>query len=439
MAVVNVQQEKFQFKVKIEREPPEGQIVGLILENGLQVVMLKKKVTPVVAVDVWYMVGSKNEQIGKSGFAHLFEHMMFEGSENVKKAEHMKLINQVGGMVNGSTSQDRTNYWEVVPSNQLELALWLEADRMRSLNLSQTNFENQRATVQEERRLRIDNQPYMRVIYELKDEVAYKNFAYKHSVIGSMEDLNNATLDDVKNFHQIYYRPNNAFISIVGDFEILSVVEMIRRYFQNIPAGPTIPPVDLSEPTHQPTTKVSYHDPFAPFPALSISYHVPERKHRDFYAVELLEKIMFDGESSRLYSKLIEEKQLALHILGGADGKFGPGLFFIFAQLNPQRSLDDLHSLINDEFNRLIQEKVSETELRKAKNKIKADYISQQESVRTLADMLCFYGTVFNNPLQYLTDIELFESLSRDDLLNVAQNYFRSINQSVIEIFPKKV
>ena len=215
----------FRFHKKLVSEPEEFQLTGLQLENGLQVIMLKNHQVPVVAVDIWYKVGSKDEKPGKSGFAHLFEHMMFEGSENVGKAEHMKLLTDVGGTVNGSTTQDRTNYWQVVPANQLELALWLEADRMRSLKINRENFENQRATVKEERRLRIDNQPYMPVIYELKDQIAHENFAYQHSVMGSMEDLDRATLEDVTAFHSLYYRPNNAVLTVV---EILSCSRLIH-------------------------------------------------------------------------------------------------------------------------------------------------------------------------------------------------------------------
>jgi zinc protease len=427
----------FQFSTKISQEPPDHQIIGYKLQNGLQVVFLKKKKTPVVAVNLWYKVGSKDEKAGKSGFAHLFEHMMFEGSKNVSKAEHMRLINQVGGMVNGSTTQDRTNYWEVVPSNQVELALWLEADRMHSLNLSRENFENQRATVKEERRLRIDNQPYMKVVYELKDDIAYSNFAYKHSVIGSMEDLDNATLKDVREFHDLYYQPNNAVLSLVGDFEILKAVDLIEEHFGHIPRGSEVPKVDLSEPVHPSETRIKYQDQFAPFPAVLISYHIPDRKHHDYYPVNLIEKVMFDGESSRFYRRLVEEKQVALHLVGGDDGKIGPGLFFIFAQLHPQKSLPDLISGIDEEFSRLSSELVDKSEIIKAKNKVRADFVAQQESVRTHADLLSYYSIVFNNPAYYLTEHARYESIGREELLKTSEKYFRQENRTVIEIFSK--
>lgn len=434
----NLLHSEFQYLKQLETEPDPQQIVGIQLQNGLQVIMMKNHRTPIVAMDIWYKVGSKNEKPGKSGFAHLFEHMMFEGSQNVGKAEHMRMINDVGGTVNGSTSQDRTNYWEIVPANQLELALWLEADRMRSLRITQENFENQRSTVKEERRLRIDNQPYMRVLYELKDEVAYTNFAYKHSVIGSMEDLDRATLDDVRSFHELFYRPNNAVLTIVGDFQVLHALALVRKYFEKIPKGPAIPKVDLTEPTNEDEIRLVYEDQFAPFPAVAVSFKIPERTHPDFYALEILEKIFFDGESSRIYSRLVEKDQTALHVFGGQDGKFGPGLFFIFAQLHPGKKFSDLENTIFREFEEICHEQLTGVELTKAKNKIKSDFVSQQESVRSLADLFCFYATLQNDPEQLYREMALFEKISAAEVQKVAKSYFSRKNSSVIEIYPKK-
>lgn len=428
---------QFQFSDTIGSEPPENRIVGCRLQNGLTVVMMKNRSIPVVAVDLWYEVGSRNEEQGKSGFAHLFEHMMFEGSENVEKSQHMRLINDVGGIVNGSTTQDRTNYWEVVPSNQLELALWLEADRMRSLNLTQENFDNQRDTVKEERRLRIDNQPYMKVIFELKDEIAYSNYAYKHSVIGSMADLDNASLEDVRNFHSTYYRPNNAILSVVGDIEVNRALELVRKYFEDIPAGPIVPPVNLKEPLQQKEKRTVYEDPFAPFPAYLSAYHIPERTHPDYYPIQLLEKILFDGESSRLYRSLIEEQQMALNIFGGEDGKFGPGLFFHFIQIRPGHTLPEVEAAVQTQIQNLVEHPVSKAELEKTKNKVKADFISRQETVQNKADQLCIYTMLFGNPELFQTEFEKYESLQVEDVRAAAQTYFVPGNRSVIEVYPK--
>lgn len=429
---------KFEFYKEFRKEPAAGKIAAFKLENGLEVVFLKKMTNPIVAVDIWYKVGSRNEKPGKSGFAHLFEHMMFEGSENVGKAEHMKLINDIGGMVNGSTNQDRTNYWEVVPSNQLELALWLEADRMRSLNLSRENFENQRATVKEERRQRIDNQPYMPALYEVKDEVAYSNFAYKHSVIGSMEDLDNASLEDVQNFHETYYKPNNAVLAIVGNFEVKKALELTKKYFENISHGNHIPSVDLVEPPQKEEKREQVYDPFAPFPAVIQAFHVPGRTHSDFYAMELIEKILVDGESSRLYRTLVEENQSALHIIGGNDGKLGPALFFVFAQVHPRHHIDDLKAALKFEFRRLASEGVSEEELKKAKSKVRSEWISRDESTRSIADYLCMYTTVFGNPEFYFKELERFNRISVKDIQDTVKRYFQPKNGVTIDVIPQK-
>ncbi|OGB65640.1 MAG: hypothetical protein A2Y94_06885 [Caldithrix sp. RBG_13_44_9] len=428
----------FRFHKKLVSEPEEYQLTGFQLENGLQVIMLKNHQVPVVAVDIWYKVGSKDEKPGKSGFAHLFEHMMFEGSENVGKAEHMKLLTDVGGTVNGSTTQDRTNYWQVVPANQLELALWLEADRMRSLKINLENFENQRATVKEERRLRIDNQPYMPVIYELKDQISYRNFAYQHSVMGSMEDLDRATLEDVTAFHSLYYRPNNAVMAVVGDFTVQQAYTLVKKYFSKIPTGAAIPAVDLSESRCQREVRFTFPDSFAPFPAILISQLIPERTHSSFYPLELLEKILFDGESSRFYRKLVEEEQLALHVVGGQDGKFGPALFFLFAQLHPEKKLLDLEKTIYAEFEQLQSRGVSEEELEKAKNKVRTDFVSQQESVRSLADTLCMYHTVYQQPERFFTELERFEKITATEVQAAAKEFLGPDGRSVIEIIPRK-
>jgi zinc protease len=428
----------FQFSKECLVEPDENEIFGLVLANGLQVILMKRHHVPVVTVDIWYKVGSKDEKPGKSGFAHLFEHMMFEGSENVGKAEHMKLINDVGGMVNGSTTQDRTNYWEVVPSNQLELALWLEADRMRSLQVTSENFENQRATVKEERRLRIDNQPYMKVIYELKDEIAYENFAYKHSVIGSMEDLDHASLADVQKFHQIYYRPNNAVLGIVGDFEVKRVVDLVQKYFADIPAGQPIPQVDLSNPFYPASRKEIYHDQFAPFSAYLLTFGISDRTHPDYFILQLLEKILIDGESSRLYRQLVENNQLALHLFGGLDGKFGPGLLFFFGQVYPGKTIADLGKSFSIEIEKLLSNTITDQEMIKGRNKLRAEYIAQQESVRTLADIFCMYTTIFGNPRQFYEEITVFDTITSEEVKQVANKYFCEENKSVIEVIPRE-
>ncbi len=406
------------------------------LKNGLTVILLEDNSLPIVAVDIWYKVGSKNEVPGKSGFAHLFEHMMFEGSANVGKAQHMKLVNDVGGTINGSTSHDRTNYWQVVPSNQLELVLWLESDRMRSLDLSPENFENQRSTVKEERRQRIDNQPYVPVLFELKDELAFELFPYKHSLIGSMEELDAAVLEDVRRFHDTYYKPNNAILTVVGDIKVEDALELVQRYFEDIPAGEPVPQVVVAEPIQNSEKRLRFDDPFAPFPAYIAAFHTPGRTDSDYYVLECIEKILFDGESSWLYHRLVEEQQIALHLVGGGDGKFDASLFFLFAQLHPGNKLADLEMGIETVLARLREDRMDERVLKKAKNKLKAEYISRQETVRERADLLCMYEMLFNDPEMVHKELDKFMAVSSDDIRRVANRYLTRKNCSTIEVYP---
>ncbi len=418
------------------REPKEGEIFRTQLQNGLTVVLLRSTASPIVAVDVWYNVGSRNETPGKSGFAHLFEHMMFQGSENVGKTEHMTLVSDVGGWMNGSTGKDRTNYFEVVPANQLRLALWLEADRMRSLAVTEENFENQRDTVKEERRMRVDNAPYAAVFYELMDEQAYRNWAYKHSVIGSMEDLDNARFEDVKKFHETYYKPNNAVLSIVGDFQAAEALAMVREYFESIPAGELPPPVDLNEPEQGEEKRLRWEDKFAPMPAYTCAYLIPPHGHKDTYALEIAEKILFDGESSRCYHRFVEQDQSLLHLHGGVDSRMGPGLFSFFGQIKPGYEMAQIEETYREEIGKLQNELISERELQKVKNQLKADFVAKLSQVFHKADLLCFYTTFFNDPELLYREIDAYLSVTPQDVRQVAQRYFAPQKRNVIEIYP---
>jgi predicted Zn-dependent peptidase len=250
------------------------------LSNGLRVIVSEDRAAPVFSVVVTYDVGSRNERQGRTGFAHLFEHMMFKGSENVGQNEHPYLMFMNGGDMNGTTSKDRTLYYETLPANQLDLALFLEADRMRSLTITRENLDNQRNAVQEERRLAVDNQPYGKT-FEAIDELAYENFAYEHSVIGSMADLNAATVEDVSAFFKTYYAPNNAVISIVGDVETRSALAKVEKYFGPIPRQPAAPPVDMTEPPQTAERRLTLEDPLARLSRVDMVYKIPPSSSPD--------------------------------------------------------------------------------------------------------------------------------------------------------------
>src|SRR5690242_11836977 len=293
-------------------------IEQVTLKNGLRVVLSEDHAAPTVSLCITFDVGSRNELPGHTGFAHLFEHMMFQGSQNVGKGEHLILVHVNGGDVNGTTNDDSTNYYERVPANQLDMALFLESDRMRALRVTQVNLDNQRNTVQEERRLRMDNQPYGKT-NEVLEDLAYDNFAYKHSTMGSMADLNAASLGDVSQFFKTYYAPDNAVLALVGDFKPAEALAKIKKYFEDIPQQPLPPAVDMAEPPQAAERRTVVEGSFARLPRLDIVYKAVPANTPDFYAVDMLGDILFGGPSSRLYQKLVKEKSVALQVAGGVD------------------------------------------------------------------------------------------------------------------------
>jgi zinc protease len=296
------------------------------LANGLRVIIAEDHAAPVYSIVVHYLVGSKDERKGRTGFAHLFEHMMFKGSENVGPGEHFMQVFINGGTMNGTTNKDRTLYFETLPSNQLDLGIFLEADRMKSLEITKENLDNQRHAVQEERRLGVDNQPYGRT-FETVDALAYDNPAYAHSVIGSMEDLNAASVEDVASFFKTYYAPNNAVLAIVGDVDTKTTLEKVRKAFEPIPSQPPPPKVDLTEPKQTAERRQQLEDPLARLTRLDIVYKAPPRLTADDDALQVLGTVLSSGRSSRLFQKIVREQQLAPNVSAGRDGAIGPGLF----------------------------------------------------------------------------------------------------------------
>ena len=297
------------------------------LKNGLRVITVEDHSAPVVAISITYNVGSRNERKGRTGFAHLFEHMMFKGSENIGSGEHFMLVFNNGGTMNGTTNEDRTNYFEALPANQLDLALFLEADRMKSLAITKENLDNQRNAVQEERLLGVDNQAYGKS-QERMQELVYDNFAYKHSVIGSMEDLSAATVDDVAEFFKMYYAPNNAVLVLVGDFKTDEALAKIRANFESIPRQPDPPAVDMAEPAQKAERRDTLEDVLARAPRVDIAHKAVQGNTPDFYALQVLSAVLQSGQSSRLYQKLVKEKEMVSGVGGFVDEKRGPGVFY---------------------------------------------------------------------------------------------------------------
>jgi zinc protease len=406
------------------------------LKNGLRVITVEDHNSPVVALAIAYNVGSRNEKKGRTGFAHLFEHMMFKGSENVGNGEHSLLISYNGGGLNGSTNEDDTNYYEVVPANQLELLLFLESDRMRSLAITQENLDNQRNAVQEERRQRVDNQPYGRTD-EVHQELLYDNFAYKHSVIGSMEDLNAATVDDVRAFFKLYYAPNNAVLALVGDFNQADALGRIKKYFEAIPRQSDPPNVDMAEPEQTAERRATVDDRLARLPQVDIAFKAVPGNTPDFYALQVLSAVLQGGQSSRLYQSLVKDKETAQNIRGYITEMRGPGAFYTTATLRPGKKTEDAEAAIYAEIERLKKEPVADWELQKGKNSTRRALITGTQTCLFQALTLARNAIFYNDPNLINTRAEKVAAVTKGDVQRVANKYLKQTNRTVVITVPK--
>ncbi|MBI3661427.1 MAG: insulinase family protein [Acidobacteria bacterium] len=405
------------------------------LKNGLRVILSEDHSAPAYSICLTYDVGSRNERPGRTGFAHLFEHMMFQGSENIGKGEHMMLVQNNGGGMNGTTNNDRTNYFQTLPANQLDLGLFLEADRMRSLAINQANLDIQRSAVQEERRLAIDNQPYGKT-FEAIDETVYDNFAYKHSVIGSMEDLNAATVEDVAGFFKTYYAPNNAVLTLVGDFKSDVALAKIRQYFESISSQPAPPPVDMTEPEQKAERRKALDDGFARQPRLDIVYKIPAGNTPDWYALSVLGRVLASGQSSRLYQKLVKEKEAATGASAGVDERRGPSLFQFAISVRPGKEFAEVEKLIYEEVERLKNEPVADWELEKLYASLRRSRAQSLQSSLSRAFQLGQFAVFYNEPGLINTFEEQIRKVTKDDIQRVARAYLQDANRTVITTTP---
>ena len=414
---------------------PPTPIEQFTLANGLRVVLSPDRAIPVVSVAVYYDVGSRNEREGRTGFAHLFEHMMFQGSENVPKAAHFQYIFNAGGTMNGTTSTERTNYFETLPSNYLPLAFWLESDRMRSLKVTQENLDNQRSAVQEEKRLRYDNQPYVNAFLRI-NELIFKNPANAHSTIGSMEDLDAATIDDVQEFFRIYYAPNNAVLTIVGDFESDEATALVRKYFESIPSQPTPPSVDVSEPEDVAQSSEVYDDKLAPAPAFVLGWKIPPRRTQDFYALSLAADLIFEGDSSRLYQKLVKGDESVVSIQGGIDERRGPSALYIFALPKPGEEVAEIRDQIFDEIRSLRTSGPSAEEMEKLQNSLCNDVVRGRQSTMYRAQRLAEYALYDGDPTLFDSELDQYLAITPEQIRSAVERYLDVENRVVLDIVP---
>jgi zinc protease len=419
-----------------DARPPHLNFTTHKLDNGLDVILLEEHSVPVINVQIWYHVGGKDERPGHTGFAHLFEHLMFKGSAHVGPDEHSRIIEAAGGFDNAETGDDTTNFFETFPSNYLERVLWLEADRMGSLNVDEANFKSERQVVEEERRVRVDNQPYGSIEEDLRS-TAFTVHGYHHTPIGSIADLEKATLEDVRDFFKTYYKPNNATLVIVGDFNSDQALLWTRKYFEGIPASANpIPRHDMPEPpqTAERTVEKSYTN--TPLPAVVIGYKIPARYSPDAYPLDLASNILAGGESSRLYQTLVYKDQIAVQSAGFSNLTEDPNLFWAYAIMNPGHTPADGEKAVVSVLDGLKGAPTDEQELQKAKNQEIAGFILGRDTDEEKAVAIETAAVIGKDPDLVNTELKRYLAVSPDDIQRVAKEYFVPSRATVLIITP---
>lgn len=406
------------------------------LPNGLRVVISSDHAAPVLSLCVAYDVGSRNEKPGKTGYAHFFEHMMYKGSANVADGELAALIENYGGDHNGQTDKDHTIYFEEVPANQLDMVLFLEADRMKALALTKEGVDNQREAVKEERRFRIDNQPYGRTS-EVMDELAFQNFSNQHSVIGSMADLDKATIQDFTDFYKIYYAPNNAVLAISGDVDPKVTLEKVQKYFGGIASQPPAPKPDTAEPPQNGEKRRTIDDALARLVLIDTGYHIPGGLTPDMDALSALASVLGTGRSSRLYDSLVRRQQLAVQIYSGSSAQKGPGLFYLEAVAAPGKPPAEVEAAMYAEVEKIQKGTIESWELEKARNGAKRSLVGAIRNSLQRAILLARYGVFYNDPGVINTRYERIAAVTAADVQRVARQYLVPSNRTVVITTPK--
>ncbi|MBP7778508.1 MAG: insulinase family protein [Acidobacteria bacterium] len=416
--------------------PPKLQYQRLTLPNGLTVILHSDRSTPIAHVQLWYHVGSKNEREGRTGFAHLFEHMMFKGSKNVEPEQHTSIVSSVGGRANAYTNEDATVYWNTVPAQYLPLVLWMEADRLGSLRIDEQTFVSEREVVKEERRMRVDNQPFGN-LNELLYRHAFTTHPYKNPVIGSMADLDAATIADVRAFFDTFYIPANATMVIAGDFDVAETTDLVTRYFGRIPPGAGKVPRDIApEPVQKAEKRIVLEEAW-PLPAVIVAHHITYDGHPDSYPMHVLAKVLSDGNSSRIHSSLVYEKRLAVAAFGSANLIEHPNLFYAVALVAPGESPDAVEKALIAELDKTASEGITDRELQRAKNQFARDYILMRETVQQKAQILAHAEVLHADLATADGEFTIFQNMSRADVLRVAKKYFTPESRVVMHVMPK--
>lgn len=406
------------------------------LPNGLHVILHQDNSTPLVAVTMMYHVGSKNEQPGRSGFAHFFEHLMFEGSDNIGRGDYMKIVKNAGGQLNANTSNDRTFYYEILPSNKLELGLYLESERLLHAKVDEKGVETQREVVKEERRQRYENQPYGSFFPEMLKR-AYVTHPYKWAPIGSMEDLNAAKISEFRDFYKEFYVPNNAILSIAGDIDVEETKKLIEKYFAEIPKGTkAIYRPNVKEPAKTAEVRDIVYDNVT-LPGVFQAYHMPAQGTPDYYALDVLQTLLAGGESSRFNKEIVDRQQKALQTSVFPLALEDPGLFITIGIANMGVKAEDLEAAMNTEVDRVKKELVSDAEFQKVKNQIENNFVNQNSRVAGIAESLANYKMYFGDANLVNTELERYNKVTKEDLRRVANQYLTKENRVTLYYLPK--
>jgi len=406
------------------------------MPNGMHVILHQDNSTPIVAVSILYHVGSKNEDPERTGFAHFFEHLLFEGSENVERGQFDKLLTAAGAVNNANTSFDRTYYYEILPSNQLELGLYLESERLMHAKIDQIGVDTQREVVKEEKRQRVDNQPYGSLLEEVLKR-SYTVHPYRWTTIGSLDHLNRASLEEFMDFYHTFYVPNNATLSIAGDIDIEKTKSLINLYFNDIPKGTKpIPRPTVVEPPQTEEIRDIVYDNIQ-LPAVIEAYHVPAQGTDDYYAMNLLTTLLVDGQSSRLNKQLVDVQQIAVQVGAFPIPTEDPGLFLVYGLANMGKEAKVLEESIDVEIEKVKNELITEKEFQKVRNQIENDFVTSNSTVEGIAESLADYHVYFGDANLINTELERYNKVTREDLMNVAKKYLNKENRVVLYYLPK--
>ncbi len=405
------------------------------LENGLHVILHHDASAPVVITSVMYHVGAKDENPDRTGFAHFFEHLLFEGTQNIKRGEWFKIVTSNGGTNNANTSDDRTYYYEIFPSNNLELGLWMESERMRHPVINQIGVDTQKDVVKEEKRTSYDNRPYGNILYAVKKNM-FKNHPYRWTTIGSMEHIDASTLEEFQAFNKKFYLPNNAVLVIAGDFEKKQTKEWIEQYFGSIPKGKVTSKKTFAEEPITETINATYEDPNIQIPMLVMSYRTPSMKSRDARVLDLISSYLSDGKSSKLYKKIVDDKKIALQIGAVGFSQEDYGMYIMYGLPMGDFTTDDLLTEIDEEIIKIQTELISENDYQKLQNKFDNTFINSNATIEGIANNLATYHLLYNDVSLINTEIDLYHSITREEIREVAKRYLNPNQRLVLDYLP---